>query len=300
MRKVVNIIITIVLICVVLIVYFKIDVISQAVSNIFSDKKEIHIPQANEYKKNYNFINLNNEEVFYPYNKDDLSDIFFTIFNSGWEEFSFYCPKEYKSCIEDTKSIIDDESYMNMLNNYVSPFNGFKSINVRVSSSGEIITNVDKNYTIDEINSVNKKVDEILEETIIDSYSTSDKIRILHNYIIKNSVYDRDRADKKESIYKSNKAVGALLEGHAVCSGYSDALAIFLDRLHIENLKVATSNHVWNLIKVDGLWKHVDLTWDDATSGYGINNFLLIDTKKLLSLDDKEHNFDKSFYVEAN
>ena len=48
-------------------------------------------------------------------------------------------------------------------------------------------------------------------------------------------------------------------------------------------------------------WKHVDATWDDDDkNNKTYNSFLLIDTEKLLSLDETEHNFNQSFFKEAS
>jgi len=91
-----------------------------------------------------------------------------------------------------------------------------------------------------------------------------------------------------------------LIEGHSVCSGYSDAMAIFLDILNIPNLKVSSDNHVWNLVYLGDSWLHLDLTWDDTDNDKYSNNFFLITKEKLLTLDKKEHIFDEEFFLEAN
>ena len=90
-----------------------------------------------------------------------------------------------------------------------------------------------------------------------------------------------------------------MVEGHAICSGYADAMAIFLDKLNIPNIKVSSGNHVWNLVFIDNKWLHIDLTWDDVEIDRYKNNYFLITTEKLMQQDTAEHNFDKTFFKEA-
>jgi len=172
-------------------------------------------------------------------------------------------------------------------------------MNTKVSSSGEITIEIEHKYSEDKISKINTKVKNILESLDLDGKSDKEKIKLVHNYIITHSEYDND-AIKGNSSYDSNSAYGNLIEGHSVCSGYSDAMAIFLDILNIPNLKVSSDNHVWNLVYLGDSWLHLDLTWDDTDNDKYSNNFFLITKEKLLTLDKKEHIFDEEFFLEAN
>ena len=123
------------------------------------------------------------------------------------------------------------------------------------------------------------------------------KIKLFHDYIINNTVYDDSGKDKKYSAYN------LLTEGKSICGGYSDIMSIYLNILGIQNYKVSSDNHIWNLVNVDGAWYHLDATWDDPIANDGnqylIHNFFLISTAELLSLDRVEHNFDRNVYSEA-
>lgn len=83
----------------------------------------------------------------------------------------------------------------------------------------------------------------------------------LHNWLAQNCAYGR--VSGNESV--ANTAYGALVDGKAVCAGYMLAYAELLSRAGIENAYVSSSsmNHAWNLVKIDGQWYHVDVTWDD-------------------------------------
>lgn len=62
-------------------------------------------------------------------------------------------------------------------------------------------------------------------------------------------------------------ADGALLNGKALCEGYSKAFAYVCQLIGVEaNCVIGTANggaHMWNFVKLDGKWYHMDVTFDD-------------------------------------
>ena len=129
------------------------------------------------------------------------------------------------------------------------------------------------------------------------------KVETIHNYIINHGKYATDNIRKKNKGKEYNKASDILIEGYGLCSSYADAMAIFLHKFNIDNYKIASNSHIWNLVNIDKKWLHVDLTWDDPITSNGKDKleklFLLIDNKKLQSLKVKQHNYDKNIYSEA-
>ena len=75
-----------------------------------------------------------------------------------------------------------------------------------------------------------------------------DSIRKIHNYIINNTKYDSARADSNIIDYDSDIAYGPLLEGYALCGGYTEAMELFLEKLHIKSFRVASEEHIWNAV----------------------------------------------------
>ena len=70
-------------------------------------KKEVYIPDNNSYVKeniNFNFVKMTND--FTPENKQDIINIYYTILNSGWDEFIFFCT--YNGCNEDVNNLSVD------------------------------------------------------------------------------------------------------------------------------------------------------------------------------------------------
>ena len=85
-------------------------------------------------------------------------------------------------------------------------------------------------------------------------------------------------------------------------------MAIFLNHYNINNYKISSNNHIWNLVNTDNSWSHIDATWDDpiTTSGKDIliDDFFMIKTDELFQKDSElqkgSHDFNKSIYKEAN
>lgn len=277
---------------------------------------EVFIPTSNSYVKKENFLFIQNTEDFLPFSKGDLKNIYYTIVNNGWKEFTFYCPSEYVHCLEDVKEISNDQDLLTHLNNYVHPFNGFSNVKTVISESGDITVSISYFYSDEQIKAINKKIDEIYKNIITNDMDTYTKILTIHDYIINNTKYDVERNNQGESNYHSYIAYGPLIEGYATCNGYTDAMALFLEKMNIPNFKVAmtpeensnTEGHVWNAAYLDNQWVHLDLTWDDPVSSDGTDylqhKYFLITTTQLEEADNSgevivtEHQFKKNIYPE--
>lgn len=295
MKKIKNILYTILLMLIVYFVYINLDDITKDLKALIISKNDLVIKEPNSYKVDYTFENFNYKISYVPYNKEELIDIYFNVLNNGYNEFTFYCPKEYKSCTKDVESIGNDSKLMSNINNYVHPYNSFKTIKTKVSSNNEITLEIQKKYSEEKINKTNELVNNVISELDLNNIDDLTKIERIHNYILNHTVYD-----KNTNNFDINSAYGSLIEGHAVCSGYADAFSIFMNIYKIPNIRVSSENHLWNLVYINGKWLHIDLTWDDSENNKYDNNYFLITKEKLFSLDTKEHNFDESFFIEAN
>jgi hypothetical protein len=295
MKKIKNILYTILLMLIVYFVYINLDDITKDLKALIISKNDLVIKEPNSYKVDYTFENFNYKVSYVPYNKEELIDIYFNVLNNGYNEFTFYCPKEYKNCTKDVESIGNDSKLMSNINNYVHPYNSFKTIKTKVSSNNEITLEIQKKYSEEKINKINELVNNVISELDLNNIDDLTKIERIHNYILNHTVYD-----KNTNNFDINSAYGSLIEGHAVCSGYADAFSIFMNIYKIPNIRVSSENHLWNLVYINGKWLHIDLTWDDSENNKYDNNYFLITKEKLFSLDTKEHNFDESFFIEAN
>lgn len=264
-------------------------------------EKEVIIPDNNAYKKDYDFDSFKTTTTFSPQNQDDIKDIFYTVLNNGWTSFTFYCPNEYTNCAYDIKRIANESDFITTINNYVHPFNSYKQYNTLITGEDEVLLTVDKLYTQEEIKMLNQMIDNIIIELKIDKNNVKkDDIKKIHDYIAQNVTYD-DNYDKNDTTSISNKANGALVNKIALCSGYTDAFALFMDKLGVKNFKVSTDSHVWNAIYFDNEWVHIDITWDDdEINENNTYNFFMINTEDMQKLDITEHYFNDQLYTEIN
>lgn len=125
--------------------------------------------------------------------------------------------------------------------------------------------NFNYKYPIKDINSMLRKTEQAAAEIIAltdDSMTDYEKLRIFHDYLVTNveSSVDTEYVD---SIY------GALVEKRALCEGYAKAFSYLCNLSGIENMIVTGStsiDHMWNMVKLDDNWYHVDVGWDQPST----------------------------------
>lgn len=134
-----------------------------------------------------------------------------------------------------------------------------------------------------------KIIDEALE--IDDLF---ERVVYLHDAITHNTDYTSAGGEYKRD------ADGPLLNGKALCEGYSKAFAYLCQSVGIECICVEGSSegdHMWNMIKLEDKWYHIDVTFDDPV-GYGAEpgyDYFCVTSKKILST----HELDNPFKVPA-
>lgn len=266
------------------------------------ENKDVTLKESNDYTRDYDFNFVKRTDEFTPNEYQDLLNIYYTVLNSGVEEFSFYCPDEYSSCINDVDSLANNQKVLSTINNFVHPFNSFRHLETSYDDYGKVTLKIEHIYSNSDIKLIEAKVKEVESEIWNNSMSNEDKIKEAHNYIINNSKYDKDRSDNNIVRYKSDTAYGTLLEGYSLCGGYTDTMELFLEDMGVKSYKISSENHVWNAVNLDNAWYHLDLTWDDPITTDGSDileyNFFLITTSELNELENEQHNYDKNVYSE--
>ena len=287
-------------------VIWKNDEISQFIVQKIIFKDQPVITEPNEYYKKDDFILLQNTDSFMPKSKEEFNNIIYTILNKGWNSFSFFCDIEYKSCVDDFNDYIQNSDYVEVINNYVHPFNSFNNISITTNSFNKITIDVEDLYNDEQIKTINSIINDFINNNITDNMNEKDKIKTFHDWIINNAKYDSIfSANTNKETYPTHpyNAYGVLVEGKGICGGYSDAMAIFLNAIGIKNYKIFSNEHIWNYAFVNNNWYHLDLTWDDPVTSDNsdllIYDFFLISTKELENKETKQHEFDKSYYLEV-
>lgn len=262
----------------------------------------------NEYYVEDNFSYIDNYAGTGIKNREDLINFIYFALNSGTTYIERYIDESYTDYEADIKELTanDGEKFkdlISILNNYVHPYNSSSSIKLTYGGDYTLGITISRAYTDEEIKEINNIVDKVISEKITNNTPATEKIRIIHDYIIDNAQYDKLKYENKDDdTYKSNTAYGVLVEGYGTCNGYTDAMAIFLNKMNIINYKISNDEHIWNFVYLNGKWYHLDLTWDDPISDLNINRdtYFLITTNTLEKLNDGTHKLDKSIYIEAS
>lgn len=95
--------------------------------------------------------------------------------------------------------------------------------------------------------------------------SEYEKIKYIYEYLVESVAYVEDASDN-QNIYSS------IVNKESVCAGYAKANQYLLERLGIPciyvtgtaNGRTGTESHAWNIVKCDGEYYYVDVTWADS------------------------------------
>lgn len=146
------------------------------------------------------------------------------------------------------------------------------SLNVTYSSA----------YNMDSVAEFDAAVNKAYNEVVRTEMSDVQKALALHDYLVQHMAYDT--AGVNAGTEKRN-AYEALVNGIGVCEGYVLAYAALLEKAGIENdyCESTALNHIWNYVKLNNNWYHVDVTWDDTST----DREALVSHKYFLASTDK-------------
>ncbi|MCR5302616.1 MAG: hypothetical protein K6E49_09290 [Lachnospiraceae bacterium] len=137
--------------------------------------------------------------------------------------------------------------------------------------------------TEDEVERARDQVEAYVDEVIAgcpEDADDFDTIKYVHDYLIKHNEYDTDSVNNQNIL-------SVVQNGRTVCQGYTKMMQLILNRMGVfctlVNGKACGSNgvpdsseeladaknaewggHVWNIVKCNGMYYNVDVTWGDA------------------------------------
>lgn len=135
-------------------------------------------------------------------------------------------------------------------------------------------------YSTSEETNAKTKIYTLAETITAGCVSDREKVKAVHDWLVKNVAYDYDNYVKRTIPRSSYGIAGPILYGKSVCQGYAETFEYFMDVLGIECETVTgTANngngtwagHAWNKVKLDGNWLYIDVTWDDPLPDRGAN-----------------------------
>ncbi len=159
-----------------------------------------------------------------------------------------------------------------------------------------LVINLDYRMTPEE----NKKVDEWIEK-IMKPYlelnpTKLEIIRFVNDTIVKHVEYDES--------YLKNSAYYAVYNRSSLCEGYSFLTYKMLSYANIESKLISgvagDEDHMWNLVKYNDAWYHLDVTWNDPVFIGSYQKSLSFVSHEFFMLTDaqisKDHTWDKTLF----
>ena len=116
---------------------------------------------------------------------------------------------------------------------------------------------------------------EIFEEVITDGMTDLEKEMALHDYLTNWGSYDSQAHRWLTPLGRADNTnpYGMLVKGYGVCLGYATSFQLLMELAGIECITVigaaygSSEDHAWNMVRLDGEWYCVDVTWDDPSGG---------------------------------
>ena len=166
-----------------------------------------------------------------------------------------------------SSGIITDDSWADYSDDSVSGgANDFKNGNISMMSSSQW-------------SQTKAAIEKFKSKHLTDGMSDFEKEIKIIEWLVENCSYE------KGSNWSRSTAYSCIVLGKAQCSGYADAFLQTAKLCGLETRYVYNTAHAWNLIKLDGDWYHVDVTWEDpigSSNNYGFGNL----RNKYINLED--------------
>lgn len=217
-------------------------------------------------------VELENGKEVLVNNKEEMGNILTKVVEKGLKEvtISFISP-QYKE--QEIHDYINTLEIMN--DTYVNQF----QYNYNMLSDGTI-TKITFTFKSRVGDGDRQKAEAVIDSWVKQNISQSDndytKVKKIHDFIIDKVDYKQD-SETTTSGHSVYDITGAMLDGQAVCDGYSKAFQEIAKKAGLETKRVTgdawndsySGPHAWNLVKVNGKWYHVDTTWDDPITSDG-------------------------------
>lgn len=116
----------------------------------------------------------------------------------------------------------------------------------------------------------------IFSEVITEDMTDVEKELAAHDWLVTHGDYDRTAVGNSRVFQEhADDPYGLLVKGYGICLGYASSFQLLMDLAGVECSTVvgaassSSQDHAWNMVKLDGEWYCVDVTWDDpVNAGY--------------------------------
>lgn len=160
---------------------------------------------------------------------------------------------------------------------------------------------------------MNEKVKEIIAKNIKEDMTDYQKASVLYKYVVNIGEYSCEHNND----YSNNNPYSLLYNKRTKCKGYSMLLYKLLTEVGLSSciIRGVINNrmyHVWNQVKIDEKWYHLDVTQDAKVEGNEntriTNDFFLVSDsylenigytwdKELYNIAPKNISIEKTWYI---
>lgn len=181
----------------------------------------------------------------------------------------------------------------------------YKETFVETDEDNIILPDADIDKAKEKINEKTQEIKDATDEILFyinGNMTEFEKVMTVHDYMVREYSYDTDYYDK---VCNDSSAVDPshfgyslemMVEKTGLCQGYTLAFSHVMQQLGIDTAFISseTMNHAWNLVKVDGKWYHIDVTWDDidCCETHAHHNYGLLSTDHIRNMNNPHYGFD--------
>lgn len=244
--------------------------------NIPAYGSAVYHTEWDKYSSNYIYNNLNSDErkfwdaldhVCYQYltSQDDA-------IGQQTREGIVYMPNIYESPIYYSTLTLERAAEIFLMFNYSNPQYYFMDgVYVYIESSNIFVPTFYEEFRSGSARSkatqAMKNTITSWESTIASAGSTEQKAKAAHDLIAKKVQYDDNYLTNPDNPFHQS-AYSVFCDDHSVCAGYTKAFEMLMNGAGIDTIAVLSTDHAWNMIRINDSWYHMDCTWDDL-DGYG-------------------------------
>lgn len=281
------------------------DVFSAVYKDIFGEGSQVYyeltvsLPQhanftPSEYRQGYSSLTTENQRTAYK----SMEESIFQFTNEGGGKLGYFKLKNAKIPRLTSAEIfmVKEAVFADHPEAFWLYSNYSLSYNFRDGDFITLYTTCDYNTAVKRVRALENAVTEYL--SLIPSSATEyGREKIIHDKLVfdcdyDESAYNADTAELSDMSPDLSSAYGALVNHKAICGGYNSAMKLLLRQVGIDCGSVLGKSdgigHVWNTVKIEGEWYHLDATWNDPIAANSEFPF----TYNYFNLTTKEISFD--------
>lgn len=197
---------------------------------------------------------------------------------------------------DQTKAILSPFDFQNIFSSSI------KGSTTEVSTTTFKVKVGQYNYEYKNSDSDLVAVDQIIDSVISQIQSSSSNkyevLQAIYDYVITTYHYEKLASSDTDfpNVVNERNILKGLQGNGVVCDAYAMLMCRMLDKAEFENQFVlGNANgdyHIWNIVKLEGTWYHIDATWGDSTNVVNQEKYFLAGDTNISTY----HTWDKSNY----